>query len=188
MKSLIKILVVLVVVQMMSGCFATKSEWPKELVLTVHSDPPGATIYTATGRIGKAPVELYYYVTEEAAQKGIVKLNWITARWVSGVSVTNDDLYSNLSSLGYSHQHTFLRPAGAPNVELDVAYSLGLENLSLREKEQTIRREEIALLERQIKTLEKQAEYEKQQNMWNNYNNTMNLINQIKQQQMMKRR
>ena len=127
MKSLVKILIVLVVVQVLSGCLSSR----RQLKVTVYSDPAGATIYTSRGCEGKTPALLHYDIDEKEAQEGVVFLNHITARWVSGASKILSHIKCDLREVGYNQQITITRPANVPNVAVDVGYALELERLGL---------------------------------------------------------
>jgi len=103
-----------------TGCAST-------VTVLCHSDPRCATIYSAAGRnFGRTPVRLVYTLSREQRGQDTVHVGRIIARWVSGASDTAN-LFIPLKPWTPWQEHTFLRPAGAPNLDIDVGYARELE-------------------------------------------------------------
>ena len=104
---------VLLAATLLSGCSGLR--------VTVYSDPPLATIYQGSQKMGVAPVELSYKLSEEQIRAGSASVSGLTARWVSGATAEINSLNLSLAN-GKAQQFTFVRPQSYPGVEMDVQY------------------------------------------------------------------
>jgi hypothetical protein len=88
--------------------------------LLIQTDPEFATIYEGGRNYGKAPVELSYEITKSDKERGYIKTDTITARWLSGAT-TKEVIKINYND-GEYQGYTLIRPSDYPNVEIDANY------------------------------------------------------------------
>lgn len=102
-----------------------------KLLVTYNSDPPCASIYEGGRLIGMAPVILSYDVTDENKKVGVMNLSPVTARWVSGAQCDTGSIKADINRYGNKQSLTLVRPAGAPNVQADADYAVGMQGNAL---------------------------------------------------------
>ena len=90
--------------------------------VTYYSDPPFATIYQGSQRMGVTPVTLEYHLTEDDLKRGDATFHGASARWVSGATAEISSLRVDLS-IGRNQQYTFFRPQSSPGLDIDVQYA-----------------------------------------------------------------
>ena len=90
--------------------------------VTFYSDPPLATIYQGSQRMGVTPVTLQYRLTKDDLERGDATFQGASARWVSGATAEISRLDINLS-IGRDQQYTFFRPQSYPGLDIDVQYA-----------------------------------------------------------------
>lgn len=94
-----------------------------KITVTVRSEPPGATLYEGAKAFGAAPFVLRY--TAPGRFRECLRLRPLTLRWISGASVTLDDLDA-CPVAGKKQEVTVLRPEGVPGIEIDAQYAVAL--------------------------------------------------------------
>ena len=90
--------------------------------VTFYSDPPLATIYQDSQRMGVTPVTLQYRLTKDDLERGEATFHGASARWVSGATAEISSLRVDLS-IGRNQQYTFFRPQSYPGLDIDVQYA-----------------------------------------------------------------
>jgi hypothetical protein len=95
--------------------------------MTYYSDPPGAVIYEGQKLFGYTPITLYYHVSPESRQQGYVHIRETTARWVSGISISNGGRFAFLNQES-AFQYTFIRPNNVQGREKDVNFAVQLQH------------------------------------------------------------
>ncbi len=101
-------------ISFLSGCATT-------VRVTYFSDPPLATIYQGSQRVGIAPATLTYRLSDADKQAGHASFQGVAARWVSGATAEINRMNVDLS-IGQNQQYTFFRPQSYPGLEIDVQY------------------------------------------------------------------
>lgn len=106
----------------LAGCATSPAPLgPNEARITFESNPPGATI-SGDGQTYRTPVELTFTLPRGHQN---YPTNPITARWVSGASVTTTVSLRR----GILH-YVFQRPEGVAGLEQDVGYAIHRERMS----------------------------------------------------------
>jgi hypothetical protein len=105
---------VLACISFLSGCAST-------VKVTYYSDPPLATIYQGSQRVGVAPVALTYQISDAQKQAGHASFRGVTARWVSGATAEISSMNIDLSN-GRDQNYTFFRPQSYPGLEMDLQH------------------------------------------------------------------
>lgn len=97
-----------------------------DVLLTVYSDPLGATVYAdkAETRMGVSPVAIKYKVPWK--RNTCSTLQKITVRWASGAEATLDSV-AVCQQNGKHQQLTFVRPTGVPGREIDALFALEVQ-------------------------------------------------------------
>lgn len=106
--------VLLILAILTTGCASN-------LKMTYKSDPPFATLYAGSTKIGSTPLTIEYPVTEDAKKRGYMLLKGTSARWVSGASAEVASVHVYLER-GLSQEVTFKRPENYPGRGKDEAY------------------------------------------------------------------
>ena len=78
-----------------------------------------------------APVNLSYEITDEARKTGVMTLNPVTAKWVSGATCVTPNITADMNKYGRKQSLTLVRPADAPNVQADADYAVGMQRNAL---------------------------------------------------------
>jgi hypothetical protein len=113
-------LILVLVGALTGGCVTSRPM----LNVTYHSDPEGATIYEGERLLGSTPITFNYPAAEARFRAGqCLTLLPTKARWVSGVTVESG-LMRVCPGNTPNQQHVFIRPMGAPGIDLDVNYAL----------------------------------------------------------------
>jgi hypothetical protein len=100
----ISIVILLFLCIVSSGC-------ARNIKLTYHSDPPGASLYQGSQFMGYCPTTLVYAVSPNTRQTGYMFLKDTEVKWISGATATISKLRANLAT-GEYQQFTFMRPTG----------------------------------------------------------------------------
>jgi hypothetical protein len=147
----------------------------KSLTVIYDSYPLGAAIYEGEVSRGIAPFTGRYEV-KEGKEQGFFLCRPVTARWVSGAEATvqvNHDLKT-----GFSTSRTLQRPMDAPNLELDLSYSLERERVTREGQQQAFEQEQIR---RQAREAQKRYEQDRtDQGLQNLQNQLWNLNYQLR--------
>jgi hypothetical protein len=99
---------------------------PRNLHITFHSDPAGATLYANTGNqlFGYAPARLKYVPEKQFRDgTGCMRLQGAMVRWASGAEVSIGGL-EVCPQNGGEQQFVFTRPGDVPGREIDVMFAL----------------------------------------------------------------
>lgn len=121
-----RILHALLIVLILAGC-ATPLQ-SNQAKIEFYSNPPGATISTGKGSVGRAPATLVW--TLNNGQSTAVS-EPITATWVSGATST---ITINLTA-GQAGAYTFNRPQGVAGLDSDIQWAMHLQQASQHKSE-----------------------------------------------------
>jgi hypothetical protein len=141
------------------------------LTVVYDSYPPGAAIFEGEKGHGIAPFKGTYEV-KEGKEQDFFQCSPITARWVSGAETTvqvNHDLKE-----GFFTSRTLQRPANAPNLELDLSYSLERERVTREGQQQAFEQEQIR---RQAREAQNRYEQDRTDQGFQNLQNQLQNLN-----------
>lgn len=113
--------------------FASAGLSAETLLLTINSDPQGATVYTNASEtlVGYAPVTLKYKVSRDFKRKGECEvLQPIRVRWASGAESSAPKVTA-CGSASLKQEINFTRPVAAPGQELDAMFAIQVQQLAL---------------------------------------------------------
>lgn len=103
-----------------------------QLKVSIVSQPAGATLYYKGQYKGVAPQTLYFRIDEQERAQGYVSLGEMKAVWPSGAT---DTKAPENFAIGSSWTVTMIRPADAPNPNVDYRHADDLERNQIeREK------------------------------------------------------
>jgi hypothetical protein len=148
-STMIIILLSAVVIQ---GCASLADLFSRnrQLEVTVVSQPAGASIYYKDKYKGVAPQTLYFSIDEEERGRGYLPLGEVKAVWPSGATDTRSSENFDITN-GLSWKFTMIRPANAPNPDVDYRNANDFERNQiereklkrLKERDELSQREEL---------------------------------------------
>lgn len=97
--------------------------------VTYYSHPEGAFISYKDGsqQHGIAPIRLEYHWDERYIQNGCLRTKGVTARWVSGASVSSPDVITVCGGPGSEYTYQLPRPNIEAGFEKDMQFALDVQ-------------------------------------------------------------
>lgn len=98
--------------------------------LTYVTVPPGAYVSSIQNgqQHGIAPLRLVYNWDRRYVVNGCLQTSGVTAKWVSGASVSSPNIITICNGPGSENTFTLQRPATAEGLEKDMQFGLQVQN------------------------------------------------------------
>lgn len=110
---------IVIVGLLISGCA------PKQINLTINSNPQGADIFENSRHIGRTPSTFAYAVKPQNKQMGYIQTSPLMVKWISGATSQAVPLTLHLNT-GEHQSYSFQRP-NVEGYEKDARFGLDVE-------------------------------------------------------------